>query len=139
MPEQMITCPYCLSEMPLPEALIHQIKEELRQELAVEVEKKEQAPPEREEPVCGYLSSPAFRQKLEVAVEALVSMKEDLNQEEAAMAKMWAKREKQIERAIKSTARMIGELQGIIGAAMPEIKGLQWRALTLGEESDESA
>jgi len=137
MPDQVITCPYCLSESPLPEAITHQIREQLRQELILEAEKKGQEPAEKEQPLYGYLSGSKFRQKVEATVEAFISLKEDLDQEKRAMTKIWAKREKQIERVINNTARMIGELQGIIGASLPEMKGLQLKALTLGEDSDE--
>ena len=45
--------------------------------------------------------------------------------EKRAMEKNWTKREKQIQRAIQNTARMYGDLQGIIGASLPEIKILE--------------
>ena len=52
-------------------------------------------------------------------------MKEDLDKEKRAMTTIWAKREKQIERVIMNTAGMYGDMQGIIGASMPEIKMLE--------------
>ena len=42
MTNQVIICPYCQKEIPLTEALSHQIKEELRKEFDAEVKKKEQ-------------------------------------------------------------------------------------------------
>jgi hypothetical protein len=71
-----------------------------------------------------YLSSPAFRQRVEAIVEAFTTMKEDLDKEKRAMTKIWAKREKQIEKVVINTAGMYGDMQGIIGAALPEIKML---------------
>ena len=41
MRNQVIICPYCHKEIPLTEALSHQIKEDLRKEFDTEVKKKE--------------------------------------------------------------------------------------------------
>ena len=75
-----------------------------------------------------YLSGSEFRQRVEAIVEAFVSMKQDLDQEKRAMARMWTKREKQIERVITNTAGMYGDMQGIVGASLPEIKSLEMGA-----------
>jgi len=80
---------------------------------------------EKMEVLYGYLSGPEFRQKVEAIVEAFVTMKDDLDQEKRAMTKIWAKRGKQIERVIANTAGMYGDMQGIIGASLPEIKSLE--------------
>jgi len=42
MTNQVIICPHCHKEIPLTEALSHQIKEDLRKEFDAEVKKKEQ-------------------------------------------------------------------------------------------------
>jgi len=52
-------------------------------------------------------------------------MKNDLEQEKRAMTKIWAKREIQISCAFSSIARMYGDMQGILGASLPEIKSLK--------------
>ena len=85
-----------------------------------------------------YLCSSEFRQKVEAIVEAFVAMKRDLDGEKRSMEKIWGKREKQIERVIKNTVGMYGNMQGIIGASLPQIKGLELEALTAGEGSEES-
>jgi hypothetical protein len=72
-----------------------------------------------------YLSGPAFRQKVEGIVEAFVGMKEDLDAEKRSMSRIWAKREKQIERVITNTVSMYGDMQGSIGASLPKIKSLE--------------
>lgn len=77
---------------------------------------------EKMEILYDYLSGAPFRQKVEAIVEAFVSMKEDLDKEKRAALKNWSKREKQLEKVITSTAGMYGEMQGIIGASLPEIK-----------------
>jgi hypothetical protein len=80
---------------------------------------------EKMEFLYAYLSGPQFRQRIEAIVESFATMKVDLDGERRAMEKQWAKRERQIERVIGSTAGMYGDLQGIIGAALPEVKILE--------------
>lgn len=93
---------------------------------------------EKMEVLYNYLSGPQFRQKVEAIVEAFHSLKEDLDQEKRAMARIWAKREKQIERVVQNTAGMYGDMQGIIGATLPEIKSLELQALSAGDDPDGS-
>lgn len=80
---------------------------------------------EKMEVLYNYLSGPEFKQKVEAIVESFKSMKEDLDHEKRAMTKIWAKREKQIERVITNTASMYGDMQGIVGASLPQIKMLE--------------
>jgi hypothetical protein len=68
--------------------------------------------------------SPEFANRVAGIVEALVTMKDDLDAEKRALQKQWAKREKQIEQAIGCTARMYGDFHGVIGATLPEIDGM---------------
>ena len=86
---------------------------------------------EKMEVLYNYLSGPEFRQRIEAIVESFKSMKEDLDQEKRAMMKIWAKREKQIEKIVNNTVGMYGDMQGIIGASLPQIKSLE---LTDGSE-----
>lgn len=88
---------------------------------------------EKMEAVYNYLSGAEFRQRIEAIVEAFKSMKDDLENEKRAMMKLWAKREKQIERVVMNTVRMYGDMQGII-TTLPEIKSLE---LSPGEEVNE--
>jgi len=85
---------------------------------------------EKMEAIYNYLSGTEFKQKVEAIVEAFVTMNTDLAKEKVAMEKLWAKREQQIKKVVISTARMYGDMQGIIGASLPEIKSLELKALT---------
>jgi hypothetical protein len=90
---------------------------------------------EKMDMLYGYLCGPEFRQQIEGIVEAFVSMRKDLDQEKRAMEKVWAKREKQIDRVVKNCVRMYGSMQGIIGgAALPELKSLDLPAIGEGDE-----
>ncbi|HED00792.1 MAG TPA: DUF2130 domain-containing protein [Proteobacteria bacterium] len=91
---------------------------------------------EKMEILYGYLAGPEFRQRVEAIVEAFTTMKEDLDQEKRAMTRIWSKREKQIERVISNTIGMYGDLQGIIGASLPQIERLDLNALAAETASD---
>ena len=84
---------------------------------------------EKMEAIYNYLSGTEFKQKVEAIVEAFVTMHSDLAKEKAAMEKLWGKREQQIKKVVISTARMYGDMQGIIGASLPEIKSLELKSL----------
>lgn len=86
---------------------------------------------EKMEVLYSYLSGSQFRQHIEAIVEAFSSMKGDLEMEKRAFQKMWAKREKEIERVISNTVGMHGDLQGLIGASLPQIKGLELDSLEI--------
>jgi hypothetical protein len=80
---------------------------------------------EKMELLYQYLSGPDFARRVEGIVEAFRSMKEDLDKEKRAMETIWAKREAHIHRVLKNTSGMYGELQSMIGAALPEVKALE--------------
>ncbi len=80
---------------------------------------------EKMEMIYQYLSGPEFRHRVEAIVEAFVSMKVDLDSERRTMERIWAKREKQIQRVIRSTSGMYGDLQGLIGTSLAPIALLE--------------
>jgi hypothetical protein len=77
---------------------------------------------EKMEIMYNYLIGPEFRNRVEAIVESFVAMKSDLDAEKRAIQKIWAKREKQIESVITHIGGMHGDLQGIAGTALPNIK-----------------
>jgi hypothetical protein len=83
---------------------------------------------EKMELVYNYLAGQEFRQRVEAIVESFVAMKEDLDAEKRAMERNWAKREKQIDRIVQNTARLYGDLQGIIGGMLQPIARLELQA-----------
>jgi len=88
------------------------------------------------EAIYDYLSGPEFQQRVEAVVEAFIAMRGDLEQEKRALISQWAKREKQIEKVVSNMAGLYGDMQGIIGATLPEIEGLQLKALTSGDKNN---
>lgn len=95
---------------------------------------------EKMEMLYTFLSGPEFRQQVEGIVEAFQNMKADLDSEKRAMEKIWAKREKQLERVVKNMGRMYGSMQGIIGRTMPAIGLLELEAIAAdGDNVDQIA
>lgn len=84
---------------------------------------------EKMEIIYQYLSGNEFKQRVQSIVEAFRSMKNDLDGEKRAIQKLWAKREKEIDRVVAGTVGMYGDLEGIIGNTLPRIDGLELAAL----------
>ena len=71
--------------------------------------------------IVSYVSGPEFRQRVEGIAEAFMTMRNDLEAEKRALQKHWAKREKQLDRAMTSASGLYGDLSGIVGASLPEV------------------
>ena len=99
----------------------------LRQQLLA-IERERQASvgkSDKMEMLYHYLAGTEFKQKIEGIVEAFTAMQEQVNRERRAMEKNWKEREKQIERVIKNTTGLYGDMQGIIGGVIPSIPALE--------------
>ncbi|HRE58860.1 MAG TPA: DUF2130 domain-containing protein [Candidatus Kapabacteria bacterium] len=86
---------------------------------------------EKMEMVYAYLSGEEFRQKIQAIAETFSSMRTELDKEKIAMHKLWAQREKSIERIMINTTGMFGDIHGIIGGALQTVPLLE---LESGEE-----
>jgi len=75
-----------------------------------------------------YLSGEEFHQRVEAIVEAFSAMQEQIQKERRAMERLWHERQKQIERVITNTSGMYGDIRGLIGAGMPEVRQLTLEA-----------
>ncbi len=88
------------------------------------------------EVVYEYLSGNEFRQRFEAIVETFVGMKKDLDKERQVYTGLWAKREKQIQKVVDNSVGMYGDLQGLMGTSLPEIKNLEPESLLIGTEEE---
>jgi hypothetical protein len=79
---------------------------------------------EKESLVYAHVTGAEFRQRISLMVEAILSMREQHEKEKTAMRRIWAEREKQFDRLVSGTASIYGGFRGIVGATLPEIKGL---------------
>jgi hypothetical protein len=71
-----------------------------------------------------YLQSDAFRHRFEAYAEGIIEMKNDLDTEKRSMQRVWKKREMQIAKTESNIVNLWGELQGIMGTSLPDIKTL---------------
>ncbi len=84
-----------------------------------------------------YLAGPQFRQRVEAIFESFSALRNDLEQEKRAMQRIWAKREKQIDRVLANTVGLHGDVAGIIGGTLPEIAGIELKALAADTASEQ--
>jgi hypothetical protein len=92
---------------------------------------------EKQELLYDYVASHEFRQRVEAIVEVYVEMQQQIDKEQAAFARLWKQRQMQLKRLFVNTAGMYGEMQGLVGASLPEIKGLELESLKSGDKKDE--
>lgn len=71
-----------------------------------------------------YLSGTEFRLRIEAIIEAFTNMQSEIEKEKRYFANKWARDEKNIRQVVDSTYGMHGDLKGIIGNSLPQIKGL---------------
>jgi len=77
------------------------------------------------EVLYNYLSGIEFRQRVEAIVEAFTRMQEELEREKRWFAAKWSRSEKHLRMVIDHTLGMHGDLKGIMGSSIPEIKSLK--------------
>jgi len=80
-----------------------------------------------------YLAGPDFRNRVEGIMEAFNTLDDDLDAEKRRIQVLWAKREKQLERAKANTAGLYGDLQGIIGSTLAQIESLDQKVIETNE------
>ena len=66
-----------------------------------------------------------FRLQIEAIVEGFTQMQTDLDSEKRAMASIWKKREKQIQKVLLNTSNMYGSVRGIAGNAVQSVPLLE--------------
>jgi hypothetical protein len=89
---------------------------------------------EKMELLYNYICSPQFAQRLKSIYDGFVTMREDLEAEKAAMARIWKKREAQLTRMQDGLLGVVGDLQGIGEEAVPALDSVA--ALPLVKEAD---
>lgn len=72
-----------------------------------------------------YLVGPEFKNRVEGIVDAFSNLQEELEKEKRFFNVKWARQEKEIRKVIDHTHGMYGDLQGVIGKSLPEIKTLE--------------
>ncbi|MCB0655342.1 MAG: DUF2130 domain-containing protein [Saprospiraceae bacterium] len=72
-----------------------------------------------------YLTSNEFKMKMESIVDGFTQMHEDLQREKNAILRIWKQREKQIQKVLINTTEMYGDIKGIAGQSIPNVRQLE--------------
>lgn len=72
-----------------------------------------------------YFAGNNFRNRVSGVVEAFQTLQKDMVKEKAATQRQWAKRERQLERAIINMAGLYGDFQGIVGEVVPALESFE--------------
>ena len=80
---------------------------------------------EKMEVLYQYMTSVEFTHRIEAIIEAFGGMQEEMEREKRWFQTKWARQDKQLRKVIDHTQGMYGDLQGVIGKSLPEIKTLE--------------
>ena len=72
-----------------------------------------------------YLTGMEFKHRVEGIIEAFGNLQDDLEKEKRWFNSKWARQEKEIRKVIDHTHGLYGDLQGVTGRSLPEIKSLE--------------
>jgi hypothetical protein len=112
------------------EDALHKAEQEAEDALKLQVSEKDeqiaslQQQMDEMELISQYLTGPGFRRRIEAIVEKFSAMQTDLDRERKTIARLRAKRAKQMREVIESTVGMYGDFQEIAGNPLEEIDGL---------------
>ncbi|MDO8503133.1 MAG: DUF2130 domain-containing protein [bacterium] len=83
---------------------------------------------EKMEVLYQYITSVEFTHRIEAIIEAFGGLQEEVEREKRWFQTKWARQEKQLRKVIDHTHGMYGDLQGVTGKSLPEIKTLKLEA-----------
>ena len=76
---------------------------------------------EKAEAIYDYICSPQFSQRVKTVADGFSLMRQELEAEKAAMARIWKKREAQLTRMQDGLIGVVGDLQGIGEESLPQL------------------
>ncbi len=72
-----------------------------------------------------YFSGTEFKHRIEAIIDSFTGMQAEIEKEKRYFSNKWARDEKNIRQVIDNTYGMHGDLKGIIGQMLPQIKGIE--------------
>jgi hypothetical protein len=81
---------------------------------------------EKMEILYQYLTGIEFKNRIEAIIEAFTNMQAEIEKEKRYFSNKWARDEKNIRQVVDNTFGMHGDLKGIVGRVLPQIKGLDF-------------
>lgn len=119
----------CTYELAIPLAfLLRKNLLDVSYQKAISVRKTEKA-----DLLYDFITGHEFAQQVEALVEVYKEMQDQVLRERVAFEKSWKAREEQLKRFINSAANIYGGVQGLVGSAMPQIKGMELQELEDGK------
>lgn len=94
---------------------------------------------EKIESLYRYITSTEFAQKIDLMLGTYSKMSQTLDKEKMIMQKIWAQREKEIDKLKSSTLNIHGSLSGLIDEPIPQINSLEIEGIEIvleGEDAD---
>jgi hypothetical protein len=91
---------------------------------------------EKEALVYEYITGREFRERIQAIVDSWTRGIKDLEDEKRTLTRIWARRYKELEIEIMRLAEIYGNIQGIAGNSLEDIKGLR-PSITSGDENIE--
>jgi len=88
----------------------------------------------KSEMIYSFVTSREFGQQIEAILEIYKEGRGQIEQERRAFEKQWKQREMQLKRLMLSVANIYGNMQGIAGSAMPQIKDLEMTQIESGKK-----
>lgn len=79
---------------------------------------------EKMELLYNFVHSPQFAQRMQAVAQTFAAMREDLEAEKSAMARIWKKREAQIGRVAGGLMNVVGEVQGLSEDGLPALEAV---------------
>src|SRR5258708_6448310 len=80
---------------------------------------------EKMEILYTYLSGTEFKHRVESINESFTNMQQEIEKEKRYFSNKWDRDEKNIRQVIDNTYGMHGDLKGIMGNMIPQIKGIE--------------
>jgi hypothetical protein len=80
---------------------------------------------DKEAMIYAYLTGGEFKRRFEGFLEPLLQLEKELDREKAAYQRIWAAREKQIERAKHNLLGLRGDVEGLAGNVLPALDDLE--------------
>src|SRR2546421_5762311 len=92
---------------------------------------------EKMELVYNYICSPQFTQRVKSVVDGFAAMRQDLEAEKMAVARMFKKRESQLTRMSDGLLGVVGDLQGIGQESLAQLDAIAALPVPLEDEVQE--
>ena len=83
---------------------------------------------EKMKELYGYLTGNEFKHRVEGIVETFGTLQDDMEREKRWFSAKWARQEKQLRKVMDNTHGLYGDLQGVIGKSLPNIKSLHLKS-----------